>query len=147
MKVEHSVIIARSVEEVFSLVGNPDNDAKWGSLIVESKQVSPGPLGVGSRFEQTATFLGARLTTVIEVTQYESGRTVCYAASQPIALHHCRTFEQIGEGTRLTFVTEIEAAGKFRAAESLFRTGARRQMETDMAEIKTLMETSQRASS
>jgi hypothetical protein len=140
MKVEHSVTIDRSVDEVFNFVGNPDNDTKWGSLIVASQQLSPGPLGEGTRFQQTATFLGGRISTVIEVTAYEPGRVVRYRASKPVAVEHCRTFESLPEGTRLTFHTEVDTEGRFPLPGSVVRTIARRQMEADMEEIKTVME-------
>lgn len=140
MRVEHSVIINRPVREVFDLVGNPDNDPTWGSLIVGSTALSSGPVGVGSRFEQTATFMGARLTAMIEITDYEPERKVSYVTSKPVAIEHARTFEEVPEGTRLTFVTELHAHGRFRVAEALLRRGAHRQMEADMDEIKALME-------
>src|SRR5260370_40111918 len=113
MKVEHSVTIARSVDEVFGLVGNPDNDTEWGSLIVASQQLSPGPLGESTKFQQTATFLGAQISTVIEVTAYEPGRILRYRASEPVALEHCRTFEKLPDGTRLTFRTVVGTPGNF----------------------------------
>jgi hypothetical protein len=144
MRVEHSVTIHRSVNEVFSFVGNPDNDTKWGSLIVASQQLSPGLLGVGTRFQQTATFLGARISTVIELTAYEPGRVVRYRASEPVALEHCRTFEALPEGTRLTFRTDVSPQGRFRVPGSILQTIARRQMEADMDEIKMVMEDQRR---
>jgi hypothetical protein len=140
MRVEHSVIIDRPLDEVFSFAGNPDNDTQWGSLIVASQQLSPGPLVEGTKFQQTATFLGARLSTVIELTAYEPGRVVRYRAQDPVALDHCRTFEALPGGTRLTLLTEVKTQGKFRLPASLIGTVARRQVEADMEELKTVME-------
>jgi hypothetical protein len=140
MRVEHSVTIDRSVDEVFSFVGNPDNDTQWGSLIVASQRLSPGPLGAGTKFQQTATFLGGRISTVIEITAYEPGRILRYRASEPVALEHCRTFEELPDGTRLTFRTEVDAPGRFPLPGSILQTIARRQLEADMEEIKTVME-------
>jgi uncharacterized protein YndB with AHSA1/START domain len=145
MRIEHSVVITRPVHQVFGLVGNPDNDGTWGSLIVGSRMSSTGLIGVGSRFEQTATFMGAHLTAVIEITEFEPERRVSYATSHPVHIDHSRTFEDVPEGTRLTFVTEFRAHGKFRVAEALLRRGAQRQMEADMEEIKALMEGDQTA--
>lgn len=142
MEVSHSVIIERPADEVFSLVGDLNADTTWGSLIVESEQLSPGPVGVGSTFRQTATFLGARLTVVIEVTDYEPGRLLRYRASQPIAVEHCRTLEETPEGTRLTFFAAVDPRGRFQAAAGLLRQAARRQMATDMDELKATLEAS-----
>ncbi len=140
MKFEHSVVIQRSIEDVFELVGNPDNDTKWGSLIVESEPVSPGELGVGSAFRQVATFMGGRVNAMIEVTAYEAGKLVCTKASQPVALENCRTFEDTPEGTRLTFVTEVDPQGTFSVGGSILKHIAQRQMEADMEDIKERLE-------
>jgi hypothetical protein len=140
MKVEYSVVISRPAEEVFAFAGNPDNDPKWGSLIVASRQLSPGPVGVGTRFQQMATFLGARVNTEIEITAYAPGESVCYRASHPVAIEHCRSFEAVPEGTRLTFCTEIDARGRLPMPISFLKTIARRQMEADMDEIKSKIE-------
>jgi len=142
MEVEYSVVIHRPVDQVFDLVGNPDNDPKWGSLIAASRQSSPAPLGKGTTFEQTAAFLGANIDALIEVTEYDPGRAVCYEAVRPLPLRHCRTFEEVPEGTRLTFRTQFDIAEKFRLPQSFAQRMARRQMEGDMDEIKALMEAS-----
>ena len=141
MRVEHSIVIARPVPAVFALVGNPDRDTDWGSLIVESRQSSPGPIGAGTTFEQTATFLGGRLSISIEIVEFDPGRRVCYRATKPAAVEHCRTFEEIPEGTRLTFVTNVDS-GRLALPAGLLRRIAERQMEADMDGIKTCMEES-----
>lgn len=140
MRVEQSVIVGRSVDDVFALVGNPDNDTQWGSLIVESQQISPGPVGKGTVFQQTATFLGGRLKTTVEITEFEPGKRVSYRATEPVALEHVRTFEAMPEGTRLTFVTDINPGGALRVPGMLLQRMASRQMEADLDGIKTLME-------
>ncbi|HEX5505963.1 MAG TPA: SRPBCC family protein [Thermomicrobiales bacterium] len=142
MEVSHSVTIGRPADEVFGLVGDPDGDTTWGSLIVESEQLSPGPVGVGATYRQTATLLGARLTVVVEVTAYEPGRLLRYRISEPIAVEHCRTLEATPDGTRLTFFMAIDPRGHFQTATGLLRHAARRQMEADMDAIKAMLEAS-----
>lgn len=140
MRVERSVIVGRPVEDVFALVGNPDNDVEWGSLIVESEQMTPGPIHVGSLFRQTASFLGARLTATLEVTAYEPGRRLCYQARQPAAIDHCRRLEAVPQGTKLTFSTTIEVGGKLKLPSVMVQRMGARQMESDLEEIRTTLE-------
>jgi uncharacterized protein YndB with AHSA1/START domain len=140
VELRHSITIGRPPDEVFDLVGNPDNDTKWGTLIAESRQVSPGSVSVGTQFEQMATFLGARLAAEIEVTEYETDRRLCYRVSRPVSIEHCRTVEPAASGTLLTFVTSVEFGSTFRLPESFLRQIGRRQLEADMDDIKALME-------
>ncbi len=140
MRIEQSVSVSRPIDEVFALVGNPDNDPQWGSLIVESQQVSPGSIRIGTAFRQMATFLGGRLETMIEITAYEPGSKVCYRTAEPVPIEHCRVFGETPEGTRLTFITVVEPAGKFRLPTVMLERIAKRQMEADLDGIKTMIE-------
>jgi uncharacterized membrane protein len=140
LKLENSVVIGCPIDEVFDLVGNPDNDPEWGSLIIKSEQVSPGPVSVGSTFQQTASFMGGRFTTMIEVTDYEPGRLLRYRATEPLTLQHSRVFEEAQDGTRLTFVIEIEPKGKYLMTGSIVKPIADQQVKEDLDEIKVLLE-------
>jgi hypothetical protein len=140
VNVEHSVIIQRSASDVFSLIGNPNDDPNWGSLILESEQVSSGPFGVGTTFHQIAGLLGARITMRIEVTALEPGRLLRYRASEPFTIAHRRQVEETPDGARLTFSAEIEPQGKYRVATPLIREAMRRQIESDLDSIKTMLE-------
>jgi hypothetical protein len=142
--IEHSVTIQRSAADVFNLVGNPNDDMIWGTLIVESEQLSPGPLGIGSQFRQIASLLGARLPMRIEVTDYEPGRMLRYRCAEPFPIVHCRAVEETPDGSQLTFSTEIDPGAKFRLAAPFLGQATRRQMEADLAEIKNILEASTR---
>jgi Polyketide cyclase / dehydrase and lipid transport len=147
MKLERSVIIGRPVEEVFELAGNPDSDLQWGSLITESRQISPGPLGKGTTFLQTASFLGGRITSSLEITEYEPEKLMCFRANEPIVLEHCRRFEPAPEGTLLTFFIDAQVAGRFKVAGPIFLRIAERQLQGDLESLKDLLESTDPAGS
>src|SRR5947209_1677759 len=102
MKFGYSLVINRPLDEVFAVAGNPNNDSQWGSLIVESRQVSTGPLCMGTTFQQTAAILGGQFTANLEVTAYKPNRMTCYKTTAPIRLEHRRRFEAVPGGTQLT---------------------------------------------
>jgi len=140
MRLERSVVIHRPLPEVFALAANPQHDLQWGSLIVDSQQLSAGPISRGAMFDQTLEFMGARITATLEITEYEPNRRVCYAISRPLTLEHCRRFESIPEGTELTFIVDADAGNRFRAAGSMLTRVAARQMEDDLDALKDLLE-------
>ncbi len=49
MRVEHSVVINRPVEEVFEFMSDPRNNEQWQAWIVDTKGVE-GPVSVGSKW-------------------------------------------------------------------------------------------------
>ncbi len=144
MHIEHSVTIRRPVADVFDLVGNPNDDTTWGGLIVESEQLSAGPLGIGSRFRQVVALLGARITMTIEVTDFQPGRLLRYHAADPWPIEHLRAVEPTSDGSQLTFSTDLDVGGKFRLAAPFLGQATRRQMEEDLTQIKALLEGSAR---
>jgi hypothetical protein len=140
MRIAHSVVIDRPLAEVFALAGNPDYDPRWGALIVESRQISDGSLGTGSRLEQVASLLGARFTTIVEITEYEALQVVAFKITEPVRLEHRRTFEPVSGGTRVAFTVEVDTQGHFKLAESLLRNIAQRRLETDLDALKEYLE-------
>lgn len=69
-----SVSINHPVERVFEFVCNPKNDPLWNPKVVAVTMVTPGPLGVGSRFRQSAAFVGGRLESEWRITEFELNR-------------------------------------------------------------------------
>ncbi len=55
---EHSVVIDGPIEE--GLISDLANASKWG-LWREARQTSPGPIGVGTTFQQILRVLGKEL--------------------------------------------------------------------------------------
>jgi len=140
VEVEYSVTIRRPVGEVFALVGDPDRDPEWGTLMVESAKLSPEPLGVGSVFQQRAVFMGIRPLVRLQVTEYEPCKSMAYRVNEPVIADHRRVFEETPEGTRLTFSIRLEPPRKYQLGAAMMRRGAQRQVEADLNHIKEMME-------
>jgi hypothetical protein len=77
--VEHaSVVVHRRPEAVFQFVGEQffANYPRWSSEVQELKQISPGPVRVGTRARQVRIDLGHRSESVFAVTVFEPGRRI-----------------------------------------------------------------------
>ena len=70
-KLEASVVINRPTEEVFAFVTDIEKLPQWMSELVEAKQTSEGPMGVGTTMSAVASPLGRRAESTQEVTEYE----------------------------------------------------------------------------
>lgn len=71
MRVVESVVIERTPDEVWKVVADLDTHAEWRPAIVELKQVSEGPLGVGSRIREVLSWRGREIVIDDVVTAYE----------------------------------------------------------------------------
>ncbi|MBI3359912.1 MAG: SRPBCC family protein, partial [Chloroflexi bacterium] len=101
-KLNFEVTINRPVEKVFAFATDPANSAKWQSGIIESKMTTPGPMGVGSMITDVRTFVGQRLESTIEVTEFELNKKRTFkSAGGPIKFMATETYEAVGGGTKV----------------------------------------------
>ncbi len=140
-KLEQSVVINRPIEEVFAFVADIEKSPQWMSELVEAKQTSEGPVGVGTTFSAVATPLGRRAESTQEVTEYEpSSKFAIKSTSGPVASEDEYTFESVAGGTKVTRVVNAEMAGFFKLAEPLVVRMMGRQFKTNFAHLKDLLE-------
>jgi len=140
-KFEKSIMINRPQQEVFEFVMNLENDPKWQGSIVSVKQISDGPIGVGSTFRYESKFLGRKSETEIQLTSYDppSGASV-KAINGPVPFENTYKFESKGDGTQMTFSGQAEIGGFFKMAEGLAVKQIEKQFDTDGAALKKLLE-------
>ena len=144
-RVEASEVINRPVEEVFEFVTDLKNDLLWQSGVLESEQTSEGPMGVGTTHRSVSQFMGRRMEGTAEVIEYKANKKITYkAASGPMSLEISYAFEPVEGGTRISFVGEGETGGFFKRlfglADSILVRMAQRGMETDLANLKDILE-------
>jgi uncharacterized protein YndB with AHSA1/START domain len=142
IKTKANVEIRRPVSEVFAFVTRVDNFPRWfGDIVATSRQTSPGAVGVGTTFAQTHHFLGQRFESRFVVTAYEPDRLFCVGTSAgPVPFQGCFTFEAVEEGTRCTDQHAINPQGFFGLIGSLLVGRLRQQAETNLANLKRLLE-------
>ena len=143
-----SLVIHRSVEDVFIFVSNYQNSRRWVSGALEHTKVSAGPIGVGTVIRTTGRTLGLRLDATRIVTAYEPYSKYAFkSAYQQIPITTTFLFEPIQDGTRLTVLVEGEPSGIFKAATPFVFGTIRQQFESDLRRLKTLLEEPERTAS
>ncbi len=141
VKFEFTVDVNRPVSEVFEYLTDPANLPEWQSSAIEAKKDTPGPMGQGTRMTEVRKFLGRRMESTVEVTEYEPDRKFSLKALSgpvPFEVHH--TFESEGGGTRIRFVGEGDPGGFFKLAEPIVARNAERQFKGDFETLKDLLE-------
>lgn len=140
-KVEASVQIDRPVEEVFAYVVDPNNAAQWAGPVVEAKQTSAGPVGLGTTSSRLTQFLGRTMEATYEITEFEPNRLYAdKTTSGPVPIGARIHFVPVDGGTEVTIHGELDAGGFFKLAEPIMTRMARRQVATDAQTLKDLLE-------
>ena len=140
-KAEVTTTINRPVEDVFAVVSNFEHNTKWSSATIEDRITSPGPIGVGATAHLVSKFLGRRIENDAEITEVEPNWQITMRSTTgPFPFRGSLTVEPVEGGTRLNTTFELEPGGFFKVAEPLVVRMAKRQLESDLANLKDLME-------
>ena len=141
VKIEVSAVIDRPVKDVFAFMSNPENDPQWQSETTETKITSQGPMGVGTTYLDVAYFLGRRIESIYEFTEYEANRKFSLkTTSGPLPIEATISYESVENGTKVNFFAEGEVGGFFKLAEPLVSRMAQRTWTANYANLKDLME-------
>jgi hypothetical protein len=104
---------------------------------------TPGPVAVGSRYEQMSEFLGRRVHTSFEVIEHEPGHRVTIqsreGSSFPIKV--TRIVEPRAEGgSHVIELVEGDASGFYTIAAPLLRAMVARNVRRDYRNLKRVLE-------
>ncbi len=142
MKVEHSVIINRPIEEVFAFVTNLNNETRWQP---EIKSVTlEGPLQAGSTFREVRTSFGLTFDWHFLITEFfPPNRIRIDTINGATRYRGSRLFEAVDGGTRVTEVGELVMPRYLRAFDPLFSWLSKRPLRIAYGRLKALIELNQ----
>ncbi len=100
---QHTVTIGRPIGEVFEFVARGENAPRWRPGVLDIEHASG--TGVGATYRQGVKGPGGRRVAAdYEITAYELDRRLAFKAiAGPVRPTGEYRFEQVGDGTRLTF--------------------------------------------
>jgi hypothetical protein len=134
------IVIARPCERVAAYAGDPANAPEWYANIDSVGWQTPPPVGVGSRLDFVARFLGRTLAYTYEVVEHGPERMVMRTAQGPFPMETTYTWQPEGSGTRMTLRNRGEPAGFANVAAPLMVAAMRRANRRDLARLKQLLE-------
>ena len=134
-------LIDRPVQDVFSFVANPSNMTKWNSAVVNIQQITPGPVGVGTKFKSVGEALGRRMEGEVQVTAYEPDRKSGFQMNAgPVQVNVTLTFKPVGTGTKLNLNAQGNPGGIFKLAEGVLAGRVKSMMEENLMRLKSVLE-------
>lgn len=140
-RVERSITIDRPVSEVFGYTHDLSDNALWQTTLVEIEPLFEGPIAVGSQWREVRKFIGKRIETVLELTEYEPNvHSAVRMVSGPVPLSGTYEYQAVNGGTRFTVAGELDAHGFFKLAEPVFARITGRELESNLGHLKDLLE-------
>ena len=139
--ITQSVTINRPVEEVWDFIGSFENTTRWSRGVLEARQTSDGPLGVGSTLQTVVKAFGRRRTADYLVTEYEPNHAFAFeVTSGPMTSRAHYSVEPAGAGTRLTASGEAQATGLYKLLAPVLVRILERHSQDDLTRVKRILE-------
>jgi len=133
--------IYRPLKQVFSFIATPENDFQWQYGTLGSTQLSKGEIGLGSLFRTRGHFMGHRIESVYEVTEFEPNKRYgVKSLSGPIDSRTLYTFE-VAEGcTRIKITTRVSPGDLLKIVDVSVEKKVKKQSRENLALLKALLE-------
>ena len=145
IKLAQSVTVNRPVAEVWTFISNFENTTRWSRGVLEARQTSEGPMGVGSTLQTVVRAFGRRRTASYLVTEYEPNTAFAFEVTSGVMTSKARFSVEPGEaeaGTRLTASGEVDAVGPYKLLAPILVRTLKRHSEDDLANLKRILEAS-----
>jgi uncharacterized protein YndB with AHSA1/START domain len=118
--------IERPVEDVFGVVIHAGDFAAWNPTITESRQLTPDPIGEGTRFEWKLRGFG---NVEQELQEFEPNRRVRIVPHhRSLAGGHRFTFTDLGGRTRIDHELEMVPKGIFKIMSPFMTTAGNKNL-------------------
>ncbi len=141
IRVEHTVVIDRPIEEVFAFMAEVENLKQWAENTIEARQTSEGPVSAGTTCTVRSKAMGRVMAHHFVVTQYEPyTRYAAKSTSGPFPMQMSYSLEPTDGGTKVYTVSEADLGGIARIAGPVLSAMARKQIAADHRKLKAMLE-------
>lgn len=137
----NTVLIKRPRRDVFVFLADFENVPRWNHAITETRQMSPGPVAVGTRYRQFRT-LPSTSEEEFEVTQFEPDQRLQLDGDLgPFQATLTYVLDAVDEGTSLTNIVHLRGRGLARLAAPVLAGRIRDAVKSNLDTLKALLET------
>ena len=133
--------IARPLHEVWEYLTDPERVPEWQSSCVAAHRLDDGPMRAGVRIADERRFMGRKITSTVEVSEYEPEHVFTLKGiSGPVRFEVQQTLEPNEDGTRVSIDAHADSGGLSRFTAPLVAHHAEREMRADFERLKQKLE-------
>jgi len=141
INLDFGTLVDKPIKDVFAFVANPNNMSKWNTTVASVEQITPGDVGVGTKFKSTGEMMGRRIEGEIQVTTYEPDTKFGVQMNAgPMQMNMTVSFKAVGTGTKISLHAQGNPAGFFKLAEPIMLGRVKALMEENVARLKSVLE-------
>ncbi|MEV4261444.1 SRPBCC family protein [Kribbella sp. NPDC049584] len=140
MKFTNTIPIERPLATVFAYLANLENLPRWNYALSETRQLTPGPPGVGTRYLQTRT-IPVHSEESLEITELVPDQKLTVSgtlSSLPAVLTY--TLEAVEGGVILTNTVDLQPSGPLKLLAPIAVGRIKSAVAANLAALKQLLE-------
>lgn len=132
-----SIEVSQKPDRVFAFISDLNNLPKFQAEVVQSRVITPGPVRLGTRFEELVKLGPWRVPTQCVVTEFdEQGKLAFEASSKPVKYEGAFTVEPAAPGSRVTIRGIAQLQGLWRLLQPLLAGDVRKGLRHELLAIK-----------
>lgn len=136
-----STLICQPIKRVFEFICTPENDFQWQYGTLASTRLPGKVIGTGACFQSVGNFMGQRVQTTFEVTEYEpTTRYEFKSLSGPLQSITSFTFEIAKGYTQVKLSMQANLTNMVELSENVLEKKMKRQLKENMAMLKNILE-------
>lgn len=142
--------IAAPVDTVFNVATDIEHAAEHIRGIDNIERLTPGPIGIGTKWRETRTMLGRQATETLEVTAFDPPHSYTIGCDSCGAhIKSTFSFTPVDNETDMTLAVELEARSLFAQLMApigrlMFDATMRKCLQADLEDIKRVAESRSR---
>ncbi len=141
VRIDGEIVINRPVDTVFDFVADERNEPRYNPRMLRVEKLSPGPIGLGSRFRAAMRTRPRPTKMTTEFTGYEPPwRLALRSQLSAMEIRGALTFDPVPEGTRMRWSWVVAPRGVFKLLTPVVARTGRRQEQAIWANLKRVLE-------
>jgi uncharacterized protein YndB with AHSA1/START domain len=137
-----STLIYQPIKRVFEFISTPENDFQWQYGTLASTRLPGTITGLGACFQSVGNFMGQRIQTTFEVTEYEpTSRYGFKSLSGPLQSFTSFTFDIAKGYTQVKLSMQANLINMLEFSENVLEKKMKRQFKENLAMLKDVLET------
>ena len=141
LRVNHSVVIDRPLQEVFSYLTAPEKTPEWQDAVIESTVITEGPIGLDTKVRVSRRFMGESITLILDTTEFVPNERFSFKTqSGPVPLEGIVEVEQNGPATKVTFTVSGDPGGLFSLAAPFIKQVVHSETVENANRLKDILE-------
>lgn len=142
IQINSSTLICQPIKRVFEFISTPENDFQWQYGTLASTRLPGMANGSGACFQNVANFMGQRIQTTFEVTEYEPNNRYGFKSlSGPLQSFTSFTFEIVKGYTQVKLSMQANVVNKMEFGDNILEKKMKRQIKENLSMLKSILET------